>query len=102
MNLNRMPPARMAESVSMLMIGDGVLGMVMPAEHCLTWRGGPAWWRNAVDWFAAHPQITRSAAVAEIAAGVWLALLRRQPLSSRDLESAVIRHNADTPSLTRS
>jgi hypothetical protein len=82
----------MAESVSMLMIGDGVLGMVMPAEHCLIWRGGPAWWRDAVDWFAAHPQITRSAAVAEIAAGVWLAF-RRQPLSSRDFKSAVIRQN---------
>ena len=53
MDPNRIGP-RIAESVSMLMIGDGVLGMVMPAEHCLIWRGGPAWWRDAVDWFAAQ------------------------------------------------
>jgi hypothetical protein len=44
-----------------------------PRAHCLLWRGGPAWWRGAIDWFAAHPEVTRACAVAEVAAGLWLA-----------------------------
>jgi hypothetical protein len=54
----------------MLMIGDGVLGILRPVEHCLIWRGGPDWWRDMIEWFAAHPEITRAAAVAELIAGV--------------------------------
>lgn len=69
---------RAAESVGMVMIGDGVLGMLRPSQHCLLWRGGPRWWRDTIDWFAAHPAFTRSVAAAEVAAGVWLAL-RQQP-----------------------
>ena len=67
---------RLSESAGMLMIGDGVLGLVYPREHCLLWRGGPQWWRGAIDWFAAHPQVTRAFAATEVAAGLWLA--RRQ------------------------
>jgi hypothetical protein len=62
----------------MLMIGDGVLGMVYPRDHCLVWHGGPSWWRSTIDWFAAHPSATRSFAAAEIAAGLWLARQQEQ------------------------
>ena len=64
---------RIAESAGMLMIGDGVLGLLRPSRHCLIWRGGPNWWRESVDWFARHPDVTRAAAAAEIGAGLWLA-----------------------------
>ena len=70
---------RLAESAGMLMIGDGVLGVMYPREHCLLWRGGPTWWRGAIDWFASHPQVTRAIGGAEVAAGLWLA--RRQEAS---------------------
>jgi len=69
---------RVIESLGMLMIGDGVLGTLRPAEHCLMWRGGAEWWRKTMDWFAAHPDLTRAAAIAELGAGLWLAL-RSQP-----------------------
>jgi hypothetical protein len=65
--------ARVGESAGMLMIGDGVLGLIRPAEHCLVWRGGPRWWRATIDWFAAHPAATRGAAVVELGAGLWVA-----------------------------
>jgi hypothetical protein len=71
---------RLSESAGMLMIGDGVLGMMYPREHCLLWRGGPSWWRSAIDWFATHPSATRGIAAAEVAAGLWLA--RRQEPSA--------------------
>jgi hypothetical protein len=64
---------RFSESVGMLMIGDGILGLVSPRQHCLLWHGGPRWWRDTVDWFAAHPAITRTCGATEVAAGLWLA-----------------------------
>lgn len=78
---------RLSESAGMLMIGDGVLGLMHPREHCLLWLGGPIWWRSTVEWFAAHPHATRGVAAAEIAAGLWLG--RRQ-------ESAPPGHHLDT------
>jgi len=65
---------RTAESTAMLMIGDGLLGVLKPAEHCLMWNVGPRWWREMVGWFAAHPNVTRGAAVLEVGTGLWLGL----------------------------
>jgi hypothetical protein len=62
----------------MLMIGDAVLGLLYPRQHCLLWRGGPQWWREAIDWFASHPQATRAFAASELIAGLWLARLQEQ------------------------
>ena len=67
---------RMKESAGMLMIGDGMLGIMYPRDHCLLWRGGPLWWRRSVDWFAARPHVTRVVAAAEVCAGLLVA--RRQ------------------------
>jgi hypothetical protein len=67
---------RLTESAGMLLIGDGVLGLIYPREHCLLWRGRPLWWRTSIAWFSAHPRITRACAAAELAGGLWLA--RRQ------------------------
>jgi hypothetical protein len=72
---------RTAEAAAMLAIGDGVLGLARPAEHCLIWRAGPPWWRRAVDWFAGHPNVTRTVAAIEVCAGLWLALRSQQDLS---------------------
>ena len=81
---------RFSESAGMLMIGDGVLGMIYPRAHCLLWRGGPGWWRSAIDWFATHPSATRGFAAAEIAAGLWLARQQEpeQPHGESDLAVA--------------
>ena len=60
--------------IMMVFCPDGILGLLRPSRHCLIWRGGPKWWAESVEWFAGHPDVTRGAAAAEIAAGVWLAL----------------------------
>ena len=65
--------SRGAEAAGMLMIGDGILGLLRPSRHCLIWRGGPRWWTESVNWFARHPDLVRAAAAAEIASGIWLA-----------------------------
>jgi hypothetical protein len=64
---------RVAESVGMLMIGEGVLGLTRPEDHCRLWRGAHGWWSSVVEWFVEHPTIVRTLAVLEIAAGFWLA-----------------------------
>jgi hypothetical protein len=73
--------SRTAESTAIIMIGDGLLGVLRPAEHCLIWSAGPRWWREMVGWFAAHPNVTRGAAVIEVGTGLWLALRSQQDLS---------------------
>ncbi|HEY1303193.1 MAG TPA: hypothetical protein VGF24_06570 [Vicinamibacterales bacterium] len=79
MNANEVT-RRTAESAAMLIIGDGVLGVLRPAEHCLIWSAGPQWWREIVGWFAAHPKVTRGAAVVEVGAGLWLAMQSQQDI----------------------
>lgn len=78
---------RLTESAGMVLIGDAVLGLARPAEHCLLWRGGPQWWRNTIDWFAEHPQVTRTLAAAELAIGLWISI--DQEPSSASAERAV-------------
>ena len=75
---------RLNESAGMFLIGDGVLGLLYPRQHCLLWREGPLWWRNTIDWFASHPQVTRACAATELVAGLWLAGRQEpQPFRSR-------------------
>jgi hypothetical protein len=90
---------RLSESAGMLMIGDGVLGMIYPREHCLLWRGGPSWWRSTIDWFSAHPNAARGFAAAEIAAGLWLARQQEPHPSDRDVDPRGLGRCADTLSV---
>jgi hypothetical protein len=79
MEVAQMDPAnsdtqhRTSELIGMLMIGDAVLGLLRPAEHCRVWQAGRGRWRDMVEWFATHPELTRAVAVAELGAGLWLA-----------------------------
>jgi hypothetical protein len=74
--------SRGAAAAGMLMIGDGILGLLGPSRHCLIWRGGPRWWTESVDWFARHPDVVRAAAAAEIASGIWLAFRGQATLAA--------------------
>lgn len=79
---------RWMECAGMLMIGDGVVAFVRPTEHCLMWRSGPQWWRRTIEWFAAHPDVTRSVAAAELAGGLWLAL-QQEPEAAPDTVASI-------------
>ena len=63
-----------SETAAMLLIGDGVLGVVRPSEHCNVWRTDhDGQWNAILIWFSRRPSLVRAIAAAEIAAGLWLA-----------------------------
>lgn len=61
-------------SFAIMLIGDGVLGLVDPKRSVLLWNRGPQFWRNAVEPLAQNLNLTRAAGAAEIAFGLWLAM----------------------------
>jgi hypothetical protein len=65
---------RALEVLGLLMIGEGVVGMIHPRRYSLFWKRGPQWLRNTADLFAEHGDATRVLCIAEATAGLWLAL----------------------------
>ena len=64
---------RIAETVAMLAIGDGVLCAAKPERHTKLWLGGPSWWRAAWRPVVKHPNVTRLLGLAGVGFGFWLA-----------------------------
>lgn len=62
------------EVLGLLMIGEGVVGMIHPRRYSLFWKRGPQWLRDTTEFLAEHAETTRVLCAAEIAAGLWLAL----------------------------
>ena len=67
---------QIAESVAIVVIGDGVVGALLPARHAARWVHGPGPWRQAMLPFVEHPGLTRVLGVVQVAAGLgWVATL---------------------------
>lgn len=78
-------PRQVRETTAMLLIGDGILGLLQPSAHCAVWQVGANSWDTALEWFADRPRLVRACAALEIAAGLWLA---RRPLDGLTPEVA--------------
>jgi hypothetical protein len=61
------------ELVGLMMIGEGVVGILLPTRYSRFWNIGPKWMRKTTTAFANHPNTTRVICAAEIAVGLWLA-----------------------------
>jgi hypothetical protein len=75
---------RLQELMALMMIGDGVLAVARPREHCLVWLRGPQAWEHMIEWFADRPRLTRAVGVAETAFGLWWAF-QQQPQTNGEL-----------------
>lgn len=64
---------RLKECVGLMMIGDGLMGVLEPRRHVSLWVKGPSWWRAMFEPFARRPALTRCVGACELLAGVWLA-----------------------------
>ena len=61
---------------SIACIGDGVVGLLIPARHARRYEMGPMWWRDLMRHLARRPALTRAVAAGETAVGLWLATRR--------------------------
>ena len=59
------------------LIGDGVVGALIPTRHARRYQIGPGPWRAAMGHFARRPVLTRTLAIAELALGLRVATIRR-------------------------
>jgi hypothetical protein len=67
-----------AETLAIVMIGDGVLSLAQPRRHVELWNAGPEPWRNVCSFFEQRPLLTMTVGAASIVAGLWLANGLRQ------------------------
>jgi sulfur transfer complex TusBCD TusB component (DsrH family) len=68
---------RVKETLAMLLIGDGVLGLIDTHRHLRLWQQGPPAWRAIMEAFLRRPGVTRLISASEIAFGLWLAVRQR-------------------------
>ncbi|KIU28511.1 hypothetical protein SR41_07735 [Sphingomonas melonis] len=76
-------PARAAEMAAIFMVGDGLIGLAQPDRHVDLWKDAALGAERVVRPFVGHPARRRVYAVAQIAAGLWLAS-RQRPKPIRD------------------
>jgi hypothetical protein len=67
---------RILELAGLILIGDGVMGLLRPRRHSLLWHVGPQLAKAVTEELADHPQTARAIYAAELAAGIILASLQ--------------------------
>ena len=68
---------RATEIAALLMVGDGVIGMLQPERHARLWQSGLRPYRAAMEPLVRHRGLTRAIAAAQVAAGLWWASRQR-------------------------
>jgi hypothetical protein len=64
---------RVLEFAGLILIGDGLMGLLRPRRHSLLWHLGPQLAKAVTEELADHPSAARAIYAAELAAGVVLA-----------------------------
>ncbi|HEX8899166.1 MAG TPA: hypothetical protein VF751_10750 [Chthoniobacterales bacterium] len=67
---------RLLELAGLILIGDGLMGLLHPRRHSLLWHVGPQLAKALTEELAAHPKTSRAIYAAELAAGLALASLQ--------------------------
>ena len=75
---------RLLELGGLILIGDGLMGLLHPRRHSLLWHFGPELAKAMTEELAEHPKTARAIYAAELAVGVALASLQ---LSDVDADS---------------
>ena len=64
---------RLFELAGLILIGDGLMGLLHPRRHSLLWHFGPELARAVTEELAEHPRTSRAIYAAELALGIALA-----------------------------
>ncbi len=68
--------SRLLEFVGLVLIGDGLMGLLRPRRHSLLWHVGPQLAKAVTEELAEHPQTARAIYAAELALGVAIASIQ--------------------------
>jgi hypothetical protein len=63
----------------LVLIGDGVAGLIWPREYLRKLKIGPEPLNNILETFAQRPHLTRALCLVEIAFGAWIFSLQEGP-----------------------
>jgi hypothetical protein len=64
---------RILELAGLILIGDGLMGLLRPRRHSLLWHVGPQLAKAVTEELADHPNTARAIYAAELAVGIVLA-----------------------------
>ena len=64
---------RLLELFGLILIGDGLMGLLHPRRHSLLWHIGPQLAKAVTEELAEHPNTARSIYAAELALGIAVA-----------------------------
>jgi hypothetical protein len=64
---------RLLELAGLILIGDGLMGLLCPRRHSLLWHFGPQLAKAVTEELADHPTTARGIYAAELALGIVLA-----------------------------
>jgi hypothetical protein len=63
---------RLFQLAGLILIGDGLMGLLRPRRHSLLWHLGPELAKAVTEELADHPKTSRAIYAAEVALGVAL------------------------------
>ena len=67
---------RLLELAGLILIGDGLMGLLRPRRHSLLWHFGPELAKAVTEELAEHPQTARAIYAGELALGIALASIQ--------------------------
>lgn len=63
---------RLVETLGLVLIGDGMVGLFDTKRHMRLWRRGPDAYQETMEELEEHPVATKILSAAEIALGFWI------------------------------
>jgi hypothetical protein len=66
--------ARWKDLAAMILIGDGILGLIEPRRHSAAWECGPETYKQFARKLETNPNVARGIGAAFVGFGLWLAL----------------------------
>lgn len=79
-----MNTSRWKDFAAMLLIGDGMMGLIRPCRYTQDWEIGPKGWQSLMEFLNERPNLTRVLGAMEVAGGVALAMSRRDQFKSKE------------------
>ena len=78
---------RCLEAAALLLIGDGIMGIIHPSRDAKAWHYGPEPWKNLMQSLEDRPQLTRALSAVQVAAAVaWVLHSSKQENEAKTVE----------------